>query len=240
MRRKLLIWLTLAFIAVTTPIISPASVMAGLAQQKPLPPGTKTVNTYTVKRGDTLWTLANQLGVKLSDLISENQIKNPRLLQIGKVLTYTTWNLSNGTSLSSAHSSGGTQTIAVESRNTDPMASDHSQVPYTKLLYCTLTAYTAGPESTGKWPGDKGYGITSTGQTAEQGVTVAVDPSIIPYGTKLYIPGVGYRVAGDTGGAIVGDHIDVFYNHVTTAVHFGVKYHQKVYILPNWFHIPIS
>jgi uncharacterized protein YabE (DUF348 family) len=51
-------------------------------------------------------------------------------------------------------------------------------------------------------------GVTSTGWSARSGV-VAVDPSVIPYGTKLYVPGIGVVRAEDTGGAIRGRHIDI-------------------------------
>ncbi len=105
--------------------------------------------------------------------------------------------------------------------------------PGAQPVVCTLTAYTDGYASTGKVPGQPGYGITSTGQVAMQGLTVAVDPGVIPYGTPLLIPGVGVRVAEDTGGAIVGDHIDVFYNSDQTALNFGVKRGVLVYILPK-------
>ena len=51
-------------------------------------------------------------------------------------------------------------------------------------------------------------GITATGTRAGRGV-VAVDPRVIPLGSRLYIPGYGYAIAGDTGGAIVGARIDL-------------------------------
>lgn len=102
-----------------------------------------------------------------------------------------------------------------------------------EALVCTLTAYTDGFASTGKNPGEPGYGITSTGQKALQGLTVAVDPSVIPYGTPLFIPGIGIRIAEDTGGAIVGNHIDVFYNSDQTAIDFGVKRNAIVYLMPR-------
>lgn len=104
--------------------------------------------------------------------------------------------------------------------------------PNAQALVCTLTAYTDGYQSTGKVPGDPGYGITSTGQVAEQGLSIAVDPSVIPYGTAVFIPGIGVRIADDTGGAIIGDHIDVFYNNQQTAMNFGVKPDVVVYLLP--------
>jgi 3D (Asp-Asp-Asp) domain-containing protein len=64
------------------------------------------------------------------------------------------------------------------------------------------------PASAGRSPGDPWYGITSTGVPVTKGV-VAVDPSVIPYGTRMYIPGYGFGVAADTGGAIVGNIIDL-------------------------------
>lgn len=59
-------------------------------------------------------------------------------------------------------------------------------------------------------PGMNGKGITSTGTKVEEGRTIAVDPKIIPYGTRVYIEGIGYRVAEDCGSAIKGHHIDIY------------------------------
>ena len=63
-------------------------------------------------------------------------------------------------------------------------------------------------------PGMDGRGITKTGTTVKAGRTIAVDPDIIPLGTRVYIEGIGYRVAEDTGGAIKGNRIDIYVDSV--------------------------
>ena len=60
------------------------------------------------------------------------------------------------------------------------------------------------------WPGEDQYGsLTSTGVTAVEGKTIAVDPTAIPYGSTILINGNEY-IAEDCGGAIKGNKIDVF------------------------------
>ena len=61
---------------------------------------------------------------------------------------------------------------------------------------------------------------TSTGQLLRKGI-VAVDPNVIPLGTKLYIPGYGYGVAADIGGSIKGKKIDVAFDTRKEALKFG-------------------
>ncbi len=82
----------------------------------------------------------------------------------------------------------------------------------TSTLSMVATAYWADPS----WSN----GRTATGVPARYGVA-AVDPSVIPLGTRLYIPGYGYAVAADTGGAIVGDRIDLCFNTGQQALDYG-------------------
>ncbi len=67
-------------------------------------------------------------------------------------------------------------------------------------------------------PGNSYY--TATGSLLRRGV-VAVDPNIIPLGTKLFIPGYGYAVADDTGGSIVGMQVDLAFDSHEEALAFG-------------------
>ncbi|MCI5709261.1 3D domain-containing protein, partial [Veillonella caviae] len=74
-----------------------------------------------------------------------------------------------------------------------------------------------------------GYGITATGIPAVRGV-VAVDPDVIPLGTRLFIPGYGEAVAADTGGAIIGNKIDLVMDSYGEAMDFGRR-DVTVYVL---------
>lgn len=76
----------------------------------------------------------------------------------------------------------------------------------------------------------KNDGITRSGATVKEGVTVAVDKDVIPLGSYLYIEGLGYRIAQDTGSAINGNDIDVYIKDHQEALEKGVET-RKVYLL---------
>lgn len=96
-------------------------------------------------------------------------------------------------------------------------------VKYKQVLTCNATAYDPSPESNG------GYGgLTATGLPAKYGV-IAVDPRVIPLGSKVYVESTdggnswvyGFAIAADTGGAIKGNRVDLCYNTKYECYQFG-------------------
>lgn len=105
-----------------------------------------------------------------------------------------------------------------------------NQIPgrYKEVLDIVATAYAPGAHDNGKW-GD----LTHIGTKVRPGI-IAVDPKLIPLGSRVYIEfsdGHGaYATAEDTGGAIKGKRIDVAMATVSEAYDFGMQ-KAKVYIL---------
>ena len=91
------------------------------------------------------------------------------------------------------------------------------------LGWFIITAYCPCEKCCGEWAD----GITATGTTATQGRTVAVDPSVIELGSVVYFEGVdglvGGYIAEDTGGAIKGNRIDLFFDDHQEALEWGIK-----------------
>jgi 3D (Asp-Asp-Asp) domain-containing protein len=81
----------------------------------------------------------------------------------------------------------------------------------------TLRAYTQYA------PAHQAPNKTATGTIPRSGRTVAVDPRVIPYGTKIYIEGLGERIAEDSGASIKGRQLDVFLPTVEHCRNFGVQ-----------------
>ncbi|MCJ8009455.1 3D domain-containing protein [Lederbergia wuyishanensis] len=107
---------------------------------------------------------------------------------------------------------------------------DWSQYPTVKV---TATGYTAGVESTGKNPGHPQYGITYSGVKVKRDLysTIAADINVFPLGTILYIPDYGYGVVADTGSAIKGNTIDLYYETVEQVYKEWGKRKLDVYII---------
>ena len=103
------------------------------------------------------------------------------------------------------------------------VATTSGSLSYSRVLTVEATAYSGG-------------GTTASGMAAQVG-RIAVDPRIIPLGTKLYITSAdgtswvyGTAVAADTGGAIKGNRIDLYFNSEAECNRFGRR-SAKVYIL---------
>lgn len=87
-----------------------------------------------------------------------------------------------------------------------------------KEFYVTATAYTANCSGCS--------GVTATGLNLKANPSskvIAVDPSVIPLGSKVWVEGYGYAIAADTGGAIKGNKIDVFISSKSQAASWGRK-----------------
>ncbi|MEC0092958.1 hypothetical protein PMSM_07700 [Paenibacillus macquariensis subsp. macquariensis] len=84
-----------------------------------------------------------------------------------------------------------------------------------RTVKVVATGYTAGYESTGKKPSHPEYGVTYSGVKVKRDKnkisTIAADPKVFPLGSILYIPGYGYGVVADTGSAIKGRKIDLYF-----------------------------
>ncbi|MFT8322932.1 MAG: 3D domain-containing protein [Bacillus sp. (in: firmicutes)] len=95
------------------------------------------------------------------------------------------------------------------------------------------TGYTAGYESTGKNPNDPQFGITYSGVKVKRDLysTIAADPKVFPIGTILFIPGYGFGVVADTGSAINGNKLDLYYQTVADVYSKWGKKTLDVYIV---------
>lgn len=79
----------------------------------------------------------------------------------------------------------------------------------------------------------KEIGVTASGKMAGRG-TIAADERLFPFGTVMYVPGYGYGIVEDRGGAIKGHHIDLFYRSHFTAKRWGNrKLRVKVWYPPR-------
>ena len=96
-------------------------------------------------------------------------------------------------------------------------------VLFTCTAYCScrICCGVYSPEVTGR------EAHTATGTVPQQGRTIAVDPTVIPYGTVVVIEGLGTFVAEDCGGAVKGNHIDIYFDNHEDALKFGT---QRLYV----------
>ena len=109
----------------------------------------------------------------------------------------------------------------VEKGSANALVIDNEVIPYSNSFTVSATGYSRMQANLSDY--------TYTGVLAEKGV-IAVDPSVIPLGTKVYVEGYGFASCEDTGGAIKGKKIDLCFNTVEECYQWGVQ-SVKLYIL---------
>ncbi|WP_445683208.1 3D domain-containing protein [Solibacillus sp. FSL K6-1523] len=176
---------------------------------------------YTVVEGDNLYRIALAHDIPLDSLISQNQL-NDYLIYPGQQLNVEGED-ANGITVEENEPEK-QEEIIVTVNNPPPAVEVKEEVEPpepdvdSKEMVVTATAYTA--YCTG-CSGTTAYGIDLRANPNRK--VIAVDPRVIPLGTKVWVEGYGEAIAGDTGGAIKGNKIDVFIPSYDNAMAWGVK-----------------
>ncbi|UYP05505.1 LysM peptidoglycan-binding and 3D domain-containing protein [Priestia megaterium] len=178
-------------------------------QASPAPSNSK---SYKVQPGDTMWSVAQRHGIAISQLkqwnnLSSNTIYINQVLQVG------------GQAAAQAKpSTPSTTAPSTPSTSTPAPAPAQESKSVSKEITVEATAYTAYCAGCS--------GITSTGidlRSNPNRKVIAVDPRVIPLGSRVYVEGYGEAIAGDTGGAIKGTRVDLFMASQSSALNWGRK-----------------
>ncbi|MGG0409898.1 LysM peptidoglycan-binding domain-containing protein [Peribacillus simplex] len=203
---------------------------------------------YKVKSGDTLSDIADKYDVAVNDIKSWNGLNSDTIHPNQELIIKPAANKVEAASVEPAQKSEqaapveqsepteeskpveqskpAEQTKPVEqSEPADTNNESQDQPESGKEITVSATAYTADCQGCS--------GTTATGvdlKANPDAKVIAVDPSVIPLGSKVYVEGYGYATAADTGSAIKGNRVDIFVPNEQDAVNWGVK-NVKVQIL---------
>ncbi|KML46447.1 LysM peptidoglycan-binding domain-containing protein [Cytobacillus firmus] len=159
---------------------------------------------YIVESGDTLWNIAKTYNISVHNLKKWNQLKSDFIKPGLELIIYKNESVKKEAS--------NPKTVVKAANTKEPAAKEG------KVLTVTATAYTASCEGC--------IGITKTGvnliDNPDEKV-IAVDPDVIPLGSKVFVEGYGYATAEDIGGGINGHEIDVFIPGEQDALQWGRK-----------------
>ena len=185
------------------------------------------VQEYTVKYGDTLSVISEAMDVSLDALIRVNDIQNANLIYAGTTIKFSadkqevvvkteeeehTYKVENNT-----------EVVEVKAVEPTPQTATSQEVQTTTTAPATTEGYTLTVEATAYSYAEAGLSSYTADGTnlVNDPMVIAVDPRVIPLGTMVEIPGYGVFRAADTGGAIVGNKIDVHFPTVAQTYNFG-------------------
>ncbi|WP_345244433.1 3D domain-containing protein [Pontibacillus salipaludis] len=166
-------------------------------------------SAYTIKPGDTLFAIGQQYNVSVYELKQWNNLSSNTIYS-GDTLNV------NGSNVATKEKATVANTQPAQPKTQEKQVQTEQQEQ--KTITMESTAYTANCEGCS--------GITRTGinllENPDRKV-IAVDPNVIPLGTEVYVEGYGKAVAGDIGGDIQGNRIDVFIPSQSEALNWGRK-----------------
>jgi 3D (Asp-Asp-Asp) domain-containing protein len=154
----------------------------------------------------------------VNKIAQDNNISNPDIIFDGQQLKINT----DGSAEVSAPATTteATEPAAAEVQadtQTEAQPEQTTQSPSGRTLTMESTAYSSDPADT-----LGGGTVTATGQNLlSNPMAVAVDPNVIPLGTRLYVEGYGEAIASDTGGAIQGNIVDVHFSTYAECIAWG-------------------
>ena len=198
----------------------------------------KGVQEYTIKWGDTLSVISEATGASLDSLVQVNEIQNANLIYPGTVLRFSAdqkeVTVNNGSQEHSYRVQDNKEVKEVEkSEATTPASNETAQsTQATETTQAAQTTQAASSSQNGYYltveataysyneAGLSNYTADGTNLVNEPNV-IAVDPSVIPLGSYVEIPGYGVFRAADTGGAIYGNRIDVHLVNLNDVYNFG-------------------
>ncbi|GIO24398.1 3D domain-containing protein [Oceanobacillus sp. J11TS1] len=200
---------------------------------------------YTVEKGDTLSSIAQKFGVTVSDIKQWNDLSSD-IIVVDDKLAIDGANVEEAAAEPAQQtapqeevvepaeepvqesapveeeSEPAQEEVTVEQTSnneasaSEPKEQSSSDAPQGKTISVEATAYTAGCNGCS--------GVTATGvdlNADPNAKVIAVDPNVIPLGSKVYVEGYGYATAADTGGAINGNKIDLHVPSQDEALSFG-------------------
>ena len=196
----------------------------------------KGVQEYTIKWGDTLSVISEATGASLDTLVQVNEIQDANLIYPGTVLRFSAdqkeVTVDNGTEQHSYRVQNNNEVKEVETTEATTQAAETTQAAQATPATETTQAAAASSSQGGYYltveataysyneAGLSNYTADGTNLVSEPNV-IAVDPSVIPLGSYVEIPGYGVFRAADTGGAIYGNRIDVHLVNLNDVYNFG-------------------